>query len=513
MTPVSTSEPWKELESNTFKDPDERTVALSAILNKAFFDAHFQKGTLIIVEEFDVQDYEKYFSVDSLEKSYLYNYIRLNTAHGDVRRIGFNLSGFSSVDINTVTSHIRTQSANLALFMNSAAGWTLTTIPAGYPYIAVTKEDESLASPYEVSRLRDGRFCSRHATVIDHAGLKYSLILVVDGKRRTMDHYKQLGRQRNSGCGITLSSQRGTFISAHGVKICHYNELFDADALADFDVLEDNTEHHLFFLDGPFELVTNRNAPAPSAHKTLTDPSFLDKIKAFLNDVVRKRSRGEVVKGLVARLGEERTHQREDQYHKMMEQVKSSLPDRTTFIVEDLPVLAERRFFEPALGEENTVGALFTLFSHLVPKDHALIQHWRRPLTFKSFGIDAVACRDESKIIESLEYVEYKHTFATDVEFNHPFSITSMIVCWEFKDCALNTQITDNYDYVGFVKSFIESDGIRLGFTIGDIRLRSGLNEIGNVITVLSLKRLLAKTFKVKERAPPPKPAKAKAAK
>ena len=49
---------------------------------------------------------------------------------------------------------------------------------------------------------------------------------------------------------------------------------FDADALADFEVLRDNTEHHLFFIDGPFELVTNRNAPAPDALQLLWTRRF-----------------------------------------------------------------------------------------------------------------------------------------------------------------------------------------------------------------------------------------------
>ncbi len=62
---------------------------------------------------------------------------------------------------------------------------------------------------------------------------------------------------------------------------------------------------------------------------------------------------------------------------------------------------------------------------------------------------------------------------------------------------------------MGSVKNTIEYDGIIIGFTIGDIRLKSGLNEIGNIITVVSLKRLVGKTFKVTERAAVSKPPKA----
>lgn len=503
LTPTETSDPWNDLETTAFRDPDDRTLALTTQLNRDFFHEKFTNGTLIVIENFDVQDYEKYFSVGSTDKSYLYNYIRFNTAHGDVRRVKFENSGFTNPDINSVTSHIKTQSAKLQLLMSAATGWELANIPAGYPYLPLTKDDEDLASPHEVSRLRDGRFCSRHATVIDHSGQKYSLVLAIDGKRRTLDAYKELGRQKNSACGIPLSSQRGTFISAHGIKICEYHELFDADALSDFDVLRDNTEHHVFFVDGPFELVTNRNAPAPNAHKVLTDTSFLDKIKAFLNEVRNNRPRGAILKGLIERLSNERTHQREDQYHKMMDHVKASLPDRAQFMIENVALLKDKWFFEPQLGEESFVGALFTLFSHMVDNTHALGKYWHRPLTFKAFGIDAIACKDEKRLTESLEYLEYKHYFTPDIEFNHPFSITSRIVCWDFKDCDIGTQIGDNFNYIGSVKELIHHEGCRIGFTIADIHQKSGLNEIGHTITVTSLKRLLPKTFKIAERKQP----------
>jgi hypothetical protein len=406
-------------------------------------------------------------------------------------------------------SNVKTVPAKLQLLMLSSTGtWGLTEVPPNYPYLPVSEDDEKLASPNEVSRLRDGRYCSRHATVTDHNGQKFSLILAIDGKRRAMEGYKELGRQRSSGCGITLSSQRGTFISAHGIKICEYNQIFDTDALSDFSVLNDNTEHHMFFIDGPFELVTSRNAPAPNALRILTDPTFLEKIKIFLKDVVQKRPRGAILRELIERLTEERTHQREDHYHKMMDHVKVSLPERPMFQVTDVPQLKGKWFYEPALGEENFVGALFTLFAHLVDKAHPMFKYWNRPLTFKSYGIDAIACEDEDHLIDKLKYVEYKHVFSTDVEFNHPFSITSTIICWDFKVPMAGTAIGDNYDYVGTINGSIESGSRQIGFMIDDIHLKSGLNSIGNSIMVLSLYRLLRRTFKLTERKPMAKPAK-----
>jgi hypothetical protein len=506
ITPQTTNEPWTFLENTVFTDPDDRTLALLKHLDRAFFEKTFTTGTLVIVEGFDVPDYEKYFSVGSPAKSYLYNYIRYNTSHGDVRRVKFDKSGFSNVDVNAVTSNVKTKAAILQLLMDPGDGsWKLVTVPPGYPYLPVSDDDLKLASPNEVSRLRDGRFCGRYATVIDHGGRKYSLILAIDAKRRALDGYKELGRQNNSGCGIPLSTQRGTFLAAHGIKICRYDQLFEADALGDFEALRDNTEHHLLLIDGPFELVTNRNAPAPNALQLLSDKTFLEKVKLFLEEIVHKRPRGAVLRELVERLAAERTHQREDQYHKMMAQVKESLPARAQFRVTDVALLKDRWFFEPAQGEENFVGALFTLFAHLVEKGHPLSGYWHRPLTFKSYGIDAISCSDEHHLTESLEYLEYKHAFTTDVEFNHPFSITNVIVCWDFPDAAIGTSLSDSYDYVGSIKSYIERDGKRIGFLIGDIHLRSGLHAIGNEITVLSLKRLLANTFKMESRKPPSK--------
>ena len=148
------------------------------------------------------------------------------------------------------------------------------------------------------------------------------------------------------------------------------------------------------------------------------------------------------------------------------------------------------------------MGALFVLFSHLVDQAHPLHDFWHRPLTFSAYGIDSISCSDENDLVGSLEYLEYKHTFSTDVEFNHPFSITKVIVCWDFVDPAIGDSVADSYDYIGSIQSFIEHAGKRIGFRIGDIRLKSGLHAIGNQIAVLGLKRLLANTFRISERKP-----------
>jgi len=500
LTPVRTAEPWAALADQIISEPDDRSVALLEILSKAFFEKDFKQGTLIIIDGFDVQDYGKYFSVGSPDTSYLYNYVRFVSAHGDVRQFLPAESGFTSVDTTSVISNRKSKPANLRILTDPAAGvWKLEVVPHGYPYLPVKPEDEKLVSPSTVNRLRDGRFCARYATVFDHEGQKFSIIIAVDGKRRTLDGYNQLGRQRQSGCGIPLSSQRGVFLTSHGVRVCSYNEVFREDALVGFDVLADNTEHHLVFIDGPFELVTNRNSPAPDSLKLLKEAAFLDKVKAFLNEIITKRPRGTILRELVERLGQERTHEREDQYHKIMAKVKDSLPGRSMFQV-DAEGVKGKWFIEPAVGEENMVGAFFTLFAHLVPANSPAIAYWNRPLTFSAYGIDAVSCTDEKNMKDSFQYLEYKHTFSADIEFNHPFSITNEIVCWDYAAPVIGTNVQDSYNYVAQIKAILNVEDKPVGFTLGDIRLKSGMQAIGHEIRVLSLRRLLAATFKINHR-------------
>jgi hypothetical protein len=56
ITPGTTNKPWAFLEDTVFTDPDERTLALLKELDREFFEKTFTKGTLVIVEGFDVPD-------------------------------------------------------------------------------------------------------------------------------------------------------------------------------------------------------------------------------------------------------------------------------------------------------------------------------------------------------------------------------------------------------------------------------------------------------------------------
>ncbi len=234
--------------------------------------------------------------------------------------------------------------------------------------------------------------------------------------------------------------------------------------------------------------------------KLLKEAEFLDKVKAFLNEVKTKRPRGAILRELVERLGQERTFEREEQYQKIMAKVKESLPGRSQFQASDAAGVNEKWFVEPAVGEENMVGAFFTLFAHLVPANSPAIAYWNRPLTFSAYGIDAVSCTDEKNLKDSLQYLEYKHTFSSDIEFNHPFSITNEIVCWDYAEPVIGTNIEDSYNYVAQIKAITKVGDKTVGFTLGDIRQKSGMQAIGREIRVLSLRRLLDATFKINRR-------------
>jgi hypothetical protein len=210
-----------------------------------------------------------------------------------------------------------------------------------------------------------------------------------------------------------------------------------------------------------------------------------------------------VLRELAERLAQERTHQREEQYHTMMTKVKESLPLRAQFQINDIESIRDKWFIEPGIGEENMVGALYTLFSHLVPRGNPIGAFWSRPLTFSAYGIDAIASTDEVNLKDSLQYLEYKHTFSPDIEFNHPFSITNEIICWDFRSSTAGTTVEDSFDYVSRIGASITAPNseTQLGFWLEDIRMKSGLQAMGHKIRVLSLKRLLGTTFQLHERA------------
>jgi hypothetical protein len=226
IAPKTSTSPEKVLQ-NFLVNPDKRTKSVLNHLNHEFFKSSFKTGTMIVIEGFEASEYEKYFSVESPETSYLYNYIRFYTVHGDTRLIT-KQQGFSPREVKSVLSNFKQHNCVLKIWMTSKEHslWELIEVPSGWPYLDIKGSDRQPDSPNQVKQLRRARFYSRHASTFKFDGQVYTLILAIDGKRRALDGYPQLGRQRSNRSGITLSSQQGVWLSSHGVKVCYLNKLF-----------------------------------------------------------------------------------------------------------------------------------------------------------------------------------------------------------------------------------------------------------------------------------------------
>jgi len=502
IEPQISDSPEKFLK-NFLINPDKRTKSILDYLDKDFFEKHFQHGTMIIIESFEASDYEKYFSVESTDTSFLYNYIRFYTAHGDTRLINTQ-QGFSALEVKTVLSNFKQPNCTLKIWMTTKGNlWKLVEIPKGWPYLEIeSKNGDMLASsPNSVKQLRSGRFYSRNATSFKFDdGQVYTLIFAIDGKRRALDNYKSLGRQRSRRSGISLSSQQGVSLSSHGVKICSFNKLLDNEILREFSILNNGTDHFMFTIDGDFELITSRNQLAEKSKDLLSKPNFLNKIKQFLQDTSRQKD--QVLKELLQRLNRENTANDENKAIQSSDRKKESINERQRqhFLIKNIDVLKDRWFVSPIPGEEHFVGALYTLFSHIIATNHKFIDLWKRPLTFSGVGIDAIALNSESLDFnkENLISIEYKYWFSINDEFNHPLSVVNHIICWDFdEEINLGMRIEANYDYVAQITHFIEKEENKIGLKISEIRKKSSHRFIGNEVIVLSLKRLLNVSFNV----------------
>ncbi len=160
---------------------------------------------MIVIEDFELDNFDQYFSVSKSGPSYLREYIRFHTAHADVRRIGNKTYGFMTSEVNQLKKHIKpAEPCQLHLWTSvDAEDSFFEAIPSGWPFLSIPQKGESAAqSPEEVPRLRDGTFFARYADSFKYEGRYYNLILAIDGKRRALSMYSQLGRQ-----GKTLSTR------------------------------------------------------------------------------------------------------------------------------------------------------------------------------------------------------------------------------------------------------------------------------------------------------------------
>jgi transcriptional regulator with XRE-family HTH domain len=257
--------------------------------------------------------------------------------------------------------------------------------------------------------------------------------------------------------------------------------------------------HFIFMINGSFEVVTNRNSLTDVALTTLKDDSFIDQIKSFLDQA---KLQDKVFKELVERLKKESEAYRLNAYVKQRETLKDGIQGRTRFMVQDIAQLKDKWLVAPSIGEEHWVGALYTLFAHLVPPDSQYADLWMRPRTFSGVGIDSLAVniQDNSLVADVHKGLEYKWTFSPNEVFNHPLIVTDQIVCWEMPMPAQGEKVSDLYDYFGKVSLTQELNEV--GYEISSIYSLTGDFNNGKV-KVISLKNLIDKTFNCQWKTPP----------
>jgi hypothetical protein len=510
IEPATTDKPWDILQKDILGIPDNLTQDVLDTLSKEFFQTKFKSGLMLVIEDFELDNFDQYFSVSKSGPSYLRQYIRFHTAHADVRRIGNKAYGFKTSEVNQLKKHVKpVEPCLLHLWTSDAEESFFESIPSGWPYLPVPVKgsaESAAKSPEEVPRLRDGTFFARYADSFKYEGRYYNLILTIDGKRRALDLYSELSRQSKALSGVRFGDQRGVILCSQGIPVCQYNQILDHPSMNGWDALAKGLDHFSFFVDGPFELVTNRNLPAQSATTLLKDPPFVKNVSDFLSRASRE-SNGVVLRELLNRIRREATAVKENEYISKNQELKEGMINRPQFRLEiaGAPAVSEKWFVAPLPGEELFVGALYTLFSSCIPNDSELKNYWHRSITFKSLGIDALAVSDEDRYLSDklLECLEYKYAFALTEDFNHPLTLTDRIVCWALDGLSKGSTIEDTFGFRATVDADLVVKGTKVGYTLTDVRFKDGGKARDHTIMVLSLNLLLQATFKMHQRMPP----------
>ncbi|MBW4449477.1 MAG: ATP-binding protein [Spirirestis rafaelensis WJT71-NPBG6] len=498
--------PWQTVK-NLFSRANKQTANILEHLREEFFQNGFSNGAMIIVQGLEVEKFSDFYDSeeDGITKwSYLKHYIRFNTRHGDMRILRPDKTDFSAGKAETFKQSLGyNDQCELYLWTRDVKKVDgLKKIEAGYPYLE-KPSDIHISSPAEVSSLSTGRFFARGAATFQFEGITYCLALAIDGNRRAHEKYEELDRKGKKKSGIRLTEQRGVFICSEGVKICRYNEIFEHSKLADYALLgtSNGQSHYIFIINGNFDVVTNRNSLTETAIRILNNDSFIEYIRKFFDQA---KSKIKVFGELVGRLNKEIQDVKLEAYTKKLNALKQGIQDRPRFMVEDIEQLYGKLLVEPGIGEEYSVGTLYTMFAHLVPADSQYAHLWLRPRTFSSMGIDSVAVDiGENRLVDNVhKALEYKYTFSPSDEFNHPLILTDQIVCWNIPTGEDGKQISDSYNYFGEISFTEELNG--LGYQIINIQSRDGEYHGGNV-KVISLKNLLDKTFNCQWVTPPPK--------
>ncbi|RQT40291.1 ATP-binding protein [Burkholderia contaminans] len=488
IDPTKTSDISEEIRGFIGTVSSATSKALEA-LEKFTASPESGTGTLIIIGGLDTENFGKYFTMNAkAPESYLYNYIRFYTRHGDIRKITAD-QGFTA---NQIAQIAQPAAANFSVFSNKK----LFSIPFGYPYLDTMDADVNVKTPSQVSRLRDGRFFSRSAKSFSVGGNKYSIVFSVDGNRRAHEEYSNLARKGQSKSGIKLSDHRGVFVSVKGIKICKYLDLLLS--LEDYSILSegDSPSHYAIIIDGDFDLVTNRNALSKKAYDTLSDPEFIKKVKEFLD---AQRTKDKIFFELVSRLRRESSENLLNEQIEILNESRNNLKRRERFRIEDLSG-KRHLFLSPLPGEEYLVGVLYAMLGYFVPVDSDYREYWRQIITFSTQGIDSLAYIDPDSSnplkAENIQAVEYKYEFNNFGPFNHALAVVDYIVAWEV-NVDVNNPVRDSFTCFGKIR---ETD-IPFVWEIHDIENDEG-GEYPTVVRVIELKELIRQTFDTDFKSP-----------
>ena len=451
-------------------------------------------ATIIAIDGLDTENFARYFSFGKKpDESYVYSYIRFYTKHGDTRYLTKD-QGFLPNSIIQVSNNIKP--IQLALYGSKKAS---IEIPFGYPYLAIEKQELDVKSPANVSRLRDGRFCSRAAKAFSVGGENYSIIMSIDGNRRSHEEYKSLDRKGKTKSGLRLSEQRGVFISVNGIKICKYLDILDE--LDDYKVMADgeSPSHYSIIIDGNFDLVTNRNSLSKKAFDTLSNPDFIKEIKSFLDN---RKKNDKVLSELLSRLKRESTENKLNEQISILDDSRDQLRSRERFRIPD-SAGKEHLFISPAPGEEYLVGVLYATLFNIVPKDSEFKDYWKKVLTFSTQGIDSLGMKAEEapKPLDqdNILSIEYKYEFSNSGPFNHALAIVDFIVAWAV-DVDESEPVKDTYTCFGTISKSTKLDFV---WDITDIESNDASKYSTRVVKVICLRDLILKTFSTAFKTPP----------
>ncbi len=489
ILPTFTKDPANTLSKFVGTSSADGTNVLN-LFNEDFFEGEFESGTLIAIQGLDIENFTRYLlgSSPTLD-SYLANYIRLATKHGDTRLISTD-QGFKPNHVKQVNSGIK--ECTFEIF----DGKSFIDIPAGFPYLN-TSSDIDIKSPNNIARLRDGRFSARHAKRFKYGNNSYCLILAVDGNRKAHDGYMTLDRKGAAKSGLRLSDQRGVAISVNGIKVCKFTEILQRPELTDYQILSDSesSSHYLLNIDGSFDLVTNRNSISKSAAGVFEDSGFIAEIKKFLEDAKQNIP---IFSELIGRLKREQRESKLNQQIEILDESKKTLSSRERFRIPDS--VTGELFVSPLPGEEYLVGVLYASLRDKVPPSNQHEDYWRKIFTFSTLGIDSIGSKMSSSLqSKDLVSVEYKYEFSNSGPFNHALSIVDYIVAWNVK-LSDGDDISDDYDCFGKVVKI--SDGV---FNIIDIEDKAGSTYNSHSITVINLRSLIKETWPNMAFSAPPK--------